>query len=177
MLETLVRQESEAIAGRWVELVLATEPAETREFLRREGDPFANPVGHTVREAAVPLVEAVAADDPERAMEPLRDLMRIRSLRDLTASEAVAVVVLLRRAFTEAVPEPLDPAAEAELGQRIERLLLAAFDAFTECRERLHEARNAERERHRASLLARAERILARAGEGSTAAPVEAVER
>ncbi|HHQ47374.1 MAG TPA: hypothetical protein ENK19_00640 [Acidobacteria bacterium] len=164
MLQRLLEENGEAIARKWVELVLATYPGEARGFLHNEGDPFANPVGRTVREAAPLLVEALAADELGReASQRLRELMRIRSVQDLTASEAVGVVPLLRRAVLDIAGPEVEaggPGAAAELAERTERLLLAAFEAFTESRERLYEARLHERDRHRASLMARAERVL-----------------
>jgi hypothetical protein len=48
-----------------------------------------------------------------------------------------------------------------DLGGRVERLMMLCFDVFVMSRERLYEIRIAERERHTASLLRRAERVLA----------------
>jgi len=171
MLEDLLHENREAIALKWVELVIRAYPGETGAFLSRESDPFANPVGAMIRNAAPFLVAALAEGEVGGgASQGLRELMRIRSVQDLTPSEAVAIVPLLRRAVLEVVGgeiEAAGPAAMAELAERCENLLLVAFEAFTESRERLYEARLHERDRHRASLLARAGRVLSEL-EGST---------
>ena len=162
MLERVLEEYGETIAARWVELVFGTYPEESRRFLSAEGDAFANPVGRTVRDASGALVGALAAGRvDERARAAIGELMRIRSVQDLTVAEAVGAVPLLRRAVLDVVRDGLDPAAERELAARVEGLTLAACEAFVFSRERLWEARMAERDRHRASLIARAERVLA----------------
>ncbi len=164
MLDRLIEANGEAIARRWVERAFETYPAETAAFLGREEDPFANPAGAMVREAAPALVGALASGEvgPE-VRQRLGELMHLRSVQDLTAPEAVAIVLALRRAVADVAGEELDALGTdgvAELADRTDRLLLAAFEAFVESRERLHEARLRERDRHRASLIARARRVL-----------------
>jgi len=165
MLARILQGKEDAIAKRWVELASATYPRETTVFLKGERDPFANPVGQMLRDASLPLVQALSEDwaDSE-PLEGLAELIRLRSVQDMTAAEAVGIVPLLRGAVTEVVGDRLDAAgagAVEELGKRIERLMLVSFDAFVISRERLYEIRMAERERHSASLLRRAERIIA----------------
>ena len=163
MLAKILQGKEDAIAKRWVELASATYPRETTVFLKGERDPFANPVGKMLRDASRPLVQALSEDRADlELLESLVELIRLRSVQDMTAAQAVGIVPLLRTAVTEVVGERLDAVgAVEELGKRIERLMLASFDAFVISRERLYEIRMAERERHTASLLRRAERVLA----------------
>ena len=164
MLDRVLEGRQEEIAERWVELVFASYPQETSRFLEREKDPFANPVGRLVREAAGPLVAALGADRPgPEAMRHLDALMRLRSVQDVTAGDAVGVVGLLRRAVLDVLGDEggeLGAAGMLELSERVERLLLAAFEVFTACREQLYEVRARELARRQASLLRRAERLL-----------------
>jgi len=173
MLSGILKGSEDAIAERWIELVFETYPHETSGFLRRERDPFSNPVGRMLREAARPLVGALIEDRAEmELLEDLAELMRLRSVQDISAAQAVAIVPLLRSAVMDVAGSRIEavgsPAME-ELGTRIERLMLVSFDAFVMSRERLYEIRMAERERHTASLLRRAERVLAGPGEPETA--------
>ncbi len=164
MLDRVLEGRQEEIAERWVELVFASYPQETSRFLEREKDPFANPVGRLVREAAGPLVAALGADRPgPEAMRHLDALMRLRSVQDVTAGDAVGVVGLLRRAVLDVLGDEggeLGAAGMLELSERVERMLLAAFEVFTACREQLHEVRARELARRQASLLRRAERLV-----------------
>lgn len=164
MLNRVLEGRQDEIAGRWVELVFASYPQETSRFLEREKDPFANPVGRLVREAAGPLVAALGSDRPgPEAMRHLDALMRLRSVQDVTAGDAVGVVGLLRRAVFDVLgdeAEELGAADVLELSERVERLLLLAFEVFTACREQLYEVRARELARRQASLLRRAERLV-----------------
>jgi len=164
MLARILQGKEDAIAKRWVELASATYPRETTVFLKGERDPFANPVGKMLRDASRPLVRALSEDRYElESLEGLVELMRLRSVQDMTAAQAVGIVPLLRSAVIDVVGDRFDTAgAVEELGKRIERLMLVSFDAFVISRERMYEIRMAERERHSASLLRRAERVLAR---------------
>jgi len=165
MLAEILEGKEDAIAKRWVELASATYPRETTLFLKGERDPFANPVGKMLRDASRPLVLALSEDRADlEFLEGLVELIRLRSVQDMTAAQAVGIVPLLRSAVTEVVGDRIDAAGDGaveELGKRIERLMLVSFDAFVISRERLYEIRMAERERHSASFLRRAERVIA----------------
>jgi len=165
VLREILHGKEEAIARRWITLVAERYPRETTAFLEGERDPFANPVGRMLRDAAGPLVRALV-DDPREGELPegLAELLRLRSVQDISAAEAVGIVPLLRTAVMEVAGAGIEaggPGVLEELGRRIERLMLASFEAFVMARERLYEVRMAERERHSASLLRRAEKVLA----------------
>ena len=165
MLDRIVQDRRKEIAQRWVELVFASYPDETSRFLRKERDPFSNPVGRLVRESAEPLVNALACGQPDqKAMESLDWLMRLRSVQDLTAAEAVSVIPLLRRATLDVAADALGGSGQEgvlELVERVERLTLAAFGVFTACREQLYEVRARELARRQSTLIKRAEELLA----------------
>lgn len=165
MLAKILEGKEDTIAERWATLVFETYPRETTQFLKGEGDPFANPVGKLLRDASRPLVRALSEEwAGAESLEDLAELMRLRSIQDMTAAHAVGIVPLLRRAVIDVVGDRIDDAGVAaveELGKRIERLMLISFDAFVISRERLYEIRMAERERHTGSLLRRAEKVLA----------------
>ena len=165
MLRGILEGKETTIAERWIELVCATYPRETAVFLEGDRDAFSNPVGRMLREMAQPLVRALVEDraDPE-TIENLAELMRLRSVQDMGPAEAVGVAPLLRRAVMDVAGDRVKAAGTAaveELGIRVERMMMLSFDAFVMSRERLYEIRIAERERHTASLLRRAERVLA----------------
>ncbi len=160
------------ILGRWTELIFATYPREGADFLAREKDRFANPVGHTIRRAASRLLDAVLGDaDREATAEALDALVRIRSVQDFQPSEAIGIFFLLKDAIRDIAGELVDgaPAADREeLQRRIDRLALAAFDTFMACREQLFEVRLHERDRWNAVARRRLQRAqTARSGPGA----------
>lgn len=170
MLAGILTGREDAIAERWTELVFGTYPRETTRLLGGEHDPFANPVGQMCRDAAKPLIRALSEDRiNQECLDSLGTLMRLRSVQDLTASQAVSIIPLLRTAVLEEGGKSLDYGALFDLVGRVERLTMIAFDVFVGCREKIFEVRALEAGRLQASLLRRAEQVLASKGHDATA--------
>lgn len=177
MLDRILSENEEAIAKTWVGMVASTYAGETASFLIRERDPFANPMGDVIRKAAPLLVKALGTESPgPEAIDYLDRLLRLRSLQDWTAGEAVGIVHRLRTAVLKQVGDRLDRDALIELAERVDALSLKAFEVFTSCREQLYEVRLHERDRHHASLLRRAEQRLGQDRGLENNAPAESQE-
>ena len=57
----LLRQKKEAIVNRWFEDSLALYPGVGGDAFRSQQDPFANPVGHSLRVGTREIVKAIIA--------------------------------------------------------------------------------------------------------------------
>jgi len=111
-------------------------PDETVNFLKKEGDPFSNPVGAGLREGLADIVDGLADGAGDEAFEPALDrVIRVRAVQDFSAAAAVGFVFDLKRI----VREKLDPSVGGlcELDGRIDRLGLQAFDVYMRCREQM----------------------------------------
>ena len=133
----------ETVLDRWFQAVLATYPADTARFLAGGADPFANPVGHTVRVGLGRLYDRFLVDGPEAELSAAIDgIVRIRAVQEFTPSAAVGFVYklrsILREELADAAPDPSDQAA---LESGIDRLALVAFDVYMQCREKIFEIR------------------------------------
>lgn len=158
--EAVIRTHAGLIADHWSGLILSTYPADAARLFSTRKDPFANPVGGTVRGATRAILDETLDPQSDRVREALHDLVRIRAVQDFSPSQAVGVVFLLKRALRVAwgdEPCPLAPSDLAALDDRVEALALMAFDLYAADRERIAEIR--VRESHRA-----VHRLLARAG-------------
>jgi len=122
----------EVVLERWFQAVLATYPAETARFLAGGADPFANPVGHTVREGLGRLYDRFVTDVPVAELSSAVDgIVRIRAVQEFTPSAAVGFVYTLRNILREELADAaLDPAGLAALESGIDRLALVAFDVY-----------------------------------------------
>lgn len=162
-LSGILKSRRKAIVDRWMDLVLQAYPEDAARFMKSERDPFGNPVGRITREALEAVFEGLLTD---RAIEEMRgsldEILRLRAVQDMPPSRAVGFVFLLKRAIREELGEVVaDRAPSADLTalhSRIDRLGLAAFDLFVQCREKIYDLRAREIRRRTASLLARAER-------------------
>ena len=147
--ENRLRKNKDTIVRRWLEGVLATYPEESRAAFARQKDPFANPIGHALRVAAPALFEAlfdgVDALDAEEIRRHLREIIKIRAVQEFSASAAVGFVFQLKQSIRTELGKAIeDPRVAAELVEfegRIDRMALAAFDVFVECREQVCELR------------------------------------
>jgi hypothetical protein len=146
MLAELLQERKDAVVERWFEVVLATYPEDGSRAFEREKDPFANPVGHSLREGTRGILEGVLDGmDTERIGKHLVDIIKIRAVQEFSASQAVAFTFGLKGAIRQALGDAAnDETVAAELLEfeaQIDRVALAAFDIFVQCREQLLELR------------------------------------
>jgi hypothetical protein len=158
-LAEVLAAKKDAIVREWLARTLRTYPEHTAAFLGRETDRFRNPVGHTVREALPALFDEILGGmDPLKVASLLDRIVRIRAVQDFTAAQAVSFVLLLK----QVVRDELRGAGQGGLAgrdlgvleDRIDEVMLLAFDLFMGCRERLYRIRANEAQR-RAFLLDR----------------------
>lgn len=183
LMKTLAGRK-DAIVQEWLARALQSYPEHTGRFLARERDPFRNPVGHTLKAALPALFDQVVGDlDCDRVSSILDDILRIRAVQDFSAGQAVAFLFLLKPVVREALQSPPHPPlspghpalergagedtqgvpgeganrldALAALEERIDQMVLLAFDRFMRCRETIYEIKANEARRRIGVLLQR----------------------
>jgi RsbT co-antagonist protein rsbRD N-terminal domain len=137
------------ILEQWIAETIHSYPPSAAPFLAGEDDPFRNPVGHTLRESLTTLFDELRGDMETDRIAPAMDaIIRIRAVQDLTASQAVGFVFLLKPILREFAPahDPvlLDASLNLSLNDRIDQLALMAFDKYMQCREQLADIRVSE---------------------------------
>jgi len=142
-LDEVLAAKRGAVLDRWFEAVLATYPADTARFLAGGADPFANPVGHAVREGLGRLYDGLVAEAPAAELSAAIDgIVRIRAVQEFVPSAAVGFVYTLRGILREELAgSGVDPAGQATLEGGVDRLALIAFDVYMQCREKIFEIR------------------------------------
>ena len=146
MFEELLNNKKDAIVRRWLDDALAMYPKDSSAAFRRQKDPFANPVGHSLREGTQGIFGALLDGmDDEKIREHLRDIVKIRAVQQFSAAQAVGFVFCLRQAIrAELTAETRDPgflAALEQLDAQIDQIALMAFEIFVQCREKVCELR------------------------------------
>jgi len=159
-LETFLKENREAILGKWFERIIGTYPAVSSSFLAKQKDRFRNPMGYAITESIGPIYDQVASRmDTDRLREALDGIVRIRSVQEFTPTEAIGFVFQLKNAIREVMGAQLQRVEDwsdlADLESRIDRVALLAFDKYAECRETLHQARGREIERRATTALDR----------------------
>ncbi|MBI5527445.1 MAG: RsbRD N-terminal domain-containing protein [Deltaproteobacteria bacterium] len=136
MLDLLKEKRAE-IVGAWERATLGTYPAGAASFFERENDPFANPVGASVRASIGPLFDALVSDAaPEEYAPHLDGLIRVRCVQGFPASWTVSFVFLLkgviRRSLSDRTADAQSLAALMSFEARIDRMAARAFDIYVE---------------------------------------------
>jgi hypothetical protein len=152
------------ITRKWHDALVESYPSDARRFLRKEKSRFANPVGQTYKEEVERLFEAFVKDQSEQIASALDAILRIRAVQDFGPAGAVSFLFRFRTAIREALQgiqtgNGLSDAFE-EIEEKIDRLLLTAFDVYTRRREQIYDLRVKEVKRQVARLLQRANLVV-----------------
>lgn len=144
------------IVEKWIEQMIESHAGQAAALRTPDPDPFRNPVSYTIRRSLAQLWKQLQGDmDLDAVDSALDSVVRIRAVQDMRPSEAVGFVIQLRSILRQQ-PAGFDLVL---LENRIDRLALAAFDKYMQCREQILAARLHEKER-----LTRTDRVAAEAG-------------
>jgi len=145
-LENILSQNQKTILKKWFDLILETYPADTADLMRKDKNQFTNPVGFTIsREIEVILKGLLEGMNSEGFSGPLNSIIKIRSVQDLSPSQAVGFIFLLKKAIGETVKGEIRKETIREewlrFQTKIDQLALLAFDIYMDCREKICEIR------------------------------------
>jgi hypothetical protein len=151
-----------AIVDRWTDRTLQVYPPDAARRMRRERDRFQNPVGHLTRKSLEELFDGLVAGRPAGEMTAALDgIVRIRAVQDLSPSQAMGFVFLLKGAVRDELANEVRPDLAA-LDSGVDRLALEAFDHYARCREQIHQLRQNEIRRQTSGLMKSRSRAEAR---------------
>ena len=145
-LADLLSQKKAAILERWLHLLLDSYPAETSGFLKKEKDPFNNPLAFRLSQGLKGVYESLLQDTArDQILASLDDVISIKALQNFSPSQAVAFIFLLKPVIREALAPELKEAQLAdeclEVESRIDGLALLCFEVYMQRREKLCELR------------------------------------
>ncbi len=149
-LEKPIVKHKKQILTQWFEVLSGTYPKDTARFLKANPDAFTNPVGGRARHSMEALLDALLRDAPPDELTTLLDpLIRIRAVQTMfTPSQATAFILdlksILRTSLAKEIKDPQDRRELQAYEQRIDRLLLIAFDIFVRCREKIYHLKATE---------------------------------
>jgi hypothetical protein len=152
MLQEILEEREDAVVDAWLDCVLSAYPADGGAVFKRRTNQFANPVGHTSREAVRVLYRALVADAPDTLYTAdLGELLRVRAVQQMPPSEAVGWVLELKTIVREELTAWWSSEVREALRafeRRIDDLALEAFDRYVAFREELAELKIKEARRH-----------------------------
>ena len=142
----LLQKNKDGIVRRWLDAALATYGDDTSAVFRRQKDPFANPVGVSLRTAVREVFEALLdGADSEAICRALHETIKIRAVQQFSASQALRFIFdlknVIRAELGSVAGESRFSAEFAEFDGQIDQIALVAFDIFVQCREQVYELR------------------------------------
>jgi hypothetical protein len=146
-LVKLLESEKTVIAERWLAKLFDTYPPDMLKLLRKSGehDQFNNPVGHILADGINGALDGLIESDEDKVRRNLDNILRLRSVQDMSASAAVAFIFFLKDIVRKVLAKGLDGrSVMTELlrfDARIDQATLIAFDVYVECREKVYELR------------------------------------
>ncbi len=143
-LDEAFRNYRDKIVNKWVEYTLSTY--KESHFFIKERDKFANPVGGSVRDAYTRLFALfMKKTDPQEFVEPLTHFVNIRSVQEFSASQAVSPIHAVKHITRDILAKDKERAHLVnelyDFEFAVDMAVLAAFDLYTEARERLYKVR------------------------------------
>jgi hypothetical protein len=148
-LNKLLSQRKADMVKRWFDEVVKTYPGETAQFLKRQKNQFANPVGSTTQNGLEALFDVlIQGGDSEAVNSFLDPIIRIRALQNFTPSQATSFILFLKNivkeSFRKEIADPQVMEEYLEFTSRVDDLCLTAFDIYAKCRETLYQIQSNE---------------------------------
>jgi uncharacterized membrane protein YheB (UPF0754 family) len=162
--KNLLSAKKSAVLERWYNAIFDTYPSDTSGFLKKQKNPFLNPVGCTIFQGIESLYnELLHGNDMGKVSQSLDNIIRIRAVQDFSPSQGIIFVLLLKKAIREEIKKEL---AEQhlynellELELKIDEMSLLAFDIYMKCREKLYQLKADELQRWTYRRLKKADEI------------------
>jgi hypothetical protein len=165
-LAVLLAEKRPEIVAKWLHAVFDAYPPETSQFLKREKDQFANPVGYSLSRGVEVILDYLLRDpDLERVLQTLDDIIRIKAVQDFSPSQAMDFLFRLKavvRAELEAETRenPVLVKELLEFESKIDALALQAFNIFVKCREKIYDLKANQIQNRAFRLLKRANLLV-----------------
>jgi hypothetical protein len=143
-LNNLLAQRKTAIIKNWFALAVETYPPDTASFLKKQKDPFANPVGRTISIGLEALFNELLKEmDYEIITSFLDPIIRIRAIQNFSPAQAVSFIFLLKKAIRENIKKEVsEEQLFSELllfESKIDQLAMIAFNLYMQCKEKIYD--------------------------------------
>ena len=148
-LEKELAKKRDAIVADWFDLVAKTYAPDTAQFLKKNNDPFTNPVGGYLSTGLAGLFDQLLAGPNQEAVRPLLDpIVRVRAIQNFSPSKAIAFVLVIKKIIRKHLSmDSKDSRLMKDLldfEDRVDAMSLFAFDIYTQCREKIFDLKAKE---------------------------------
>jgi len=159
-----IEQKLNILAKTWSDKIAETYAQDTANFLKRENDPFSNPVGQTNAQAMETILKyLIGKVDYKELNSHLDPVIRIRAIQDFRPSKAVAFIFFIKPIIRDLFKkENQDKNLMKEILKfetKVDDLSLHCFNIYMSCREKIYDLRANEMKDRAFNVLKRANLI------------------
>jgi len=163
-LKDLLLEKKSTILKRWFNMILETYPSTTSNFLKKQKNCFANPVGYNISQGINGIFDELLNEaDTDKVSPFLDNIIRIKAVQDFFPSQAMSFIFLLKKALRESLGNKIHGTHISEelllFESKIDDLALLSFDIYMKCREKVYELKANELRNMPFSLLRKANLI------------------
>jgi len=146
-LQKYLTENRQKLVDQWVASVIETYPPESVKFFKNTKDPFANPVGNTIKRSLDLLFSEIIKEkmDPAAVSEAMDPIVRLRAVQEFSPSQAISFVFsikhLLRKALAKHQSDKQVAGFLSNVASNTDELILTAIDTYGKCREKIYTLR------------------------------------
>ncbi len=135
-------EQKSKIFEKWYQDIVRTYPQDSKFLLYDTTKQFTNPLAYNLHSESKAIFEAIFEDRYLELIEkPLINIIKIRAVQDFSSSEAVGFIIGLKKAFRYVLNSgDLNYTSFlSDIDERVDAIMLKAFDIFMQMRERIYE--------------------------------------
>lgn len=156
----LLDKNRKKIVKAWFQGVIDSYPPKTSEFLAGQKDQFANPIGANLARDLDNIFSELLRDESTEALFTAVDgIIRVRAVQDFPPAAAVKCFLMLKKIVRQNIGTQIrDQDLINELAvfdDKVDQLMLVAFEAYMKCRETIWELKAKEAQHRTRNLLRR----------------------
>ena len=163
--EQYLKKNKQKLVEKWIASVIATYPADAVKFFKNTKDPFANPVGSTIKRSIGLLFAQVVKKkmDPTAVNEALDLIIRLRAVQKFTPSQTISFIFnikyLLQKSLDTYRPDKGVEIFLEDVASNVDELILIAIDIYGKYREKIYLLRINQAKKRLKKLLIKKEII------------------
>jgi hypothetical protein len=158
--EKFLKENKKNLVKQWFAAVIDTYSKESANFFQNNADPFANPVGNTIKRNLDLLFDQVIRPsmDVSAAKDALDPIVRIRAVQEFTPGKALSFILRIKQIIAKELSscrkEKEVEFCIAAIDSNADELMLMAFDIYTACKHQIYSLRiNEAKQRVRQLLI------------------------
>ena len=158
--EKILTEKKQNLVKKWFSVVIDTYPKDSVHFFKDNSDPFANPVGNTIKRSLDLLFDEVIKKtlDFPAASEAMDPIIRIRAVQEFKPSKALSFILsikqIIEKELSSTRKEKGVDAYMSIIESNVNELMLMAFDIYMGCKQKIYSLRiNESKQRVRQLLI------------------------